>query len=317
MRAMAMLYLLDTWPADVWLREMHHLDNSLDLRVWPDVGRKEDIRYALAWKPPAGALLDLPNLEAIFSLGAGTDHIFARGTLPEGIPVVRVVDANLTMRMSEYVVMNVLWHHRRQRIYDHFQSRKKWHKLRQPAACDVRVGVMGMGELGTDAARKLAMMGFRVAGWSQSRKHIDGIDSFQGRGELKAFLNRTDILVSLLPLTPDTRGILNADTFRELATDGALDGPVLINAGRGDLQVEDDIIAALDDGDLYAATLDVFTEEPLPDHSPLWTHPRVTITPHNSAVSDPRAINAYILKQIKRHRTGEPLENIADPQRGY
>ncbi len=314
---MAFLYILDDWPPEEWLRAMRHLDTSLDLRVWPDVGRVKDIEFALVWKPPAGALLEMPNLKAIFSLGAGVDHIFRVGDLPEGVPVVRVVDANLTMRMSEYVMMHVLWHHRRQRIYDHFQSERKWRGLSQAGANETRVGIMGMGELGSDAARKLMMMGFKVAGWSQSRKHMDGIDSFQGRGELKAFLNRTDILVCLLPLTPDTRGILNAFVFKELAKDGPGDGPVVINAGRGELQVEEDIVAALDGGDLYAATLDVFEEEPLPPHSPLWTHPRVTVTPHNSAVSDPRAINAYILKQIKRHRTGEALENIANPANGY
>jgi glyoxylate/hydroxypyruvate reductase A len=313
----ALLYILSDWPADQWLREMQHLDTSLDLRVWPDFGRPERIEYALVWKPEPGVLKQFPKLKAIFSLGAGVDHIFRHGELPKGVPVVRVVDPNLTMRMNEYVVLHVLWHHRRQRIYDHFQKEKKWHTLRQPSASETRVGIMGLGVLGLDAARKLKLLGFSIAGWSNSRKKIDGVDSFTGRGELKAFLNRTDILVCLLPLTKDTRGILNAAVFAELAKDGHGDGPVLINAGRGELQVEADILKALDSGDLYAATLDVFEEEPLPVRSPLWTHPRVTVTPHNAAESDPRAINGYILRQIKRHRTGEPLENVADPKKGY
>ena len=154
-------------------------------------------------------------------------------------------------------------------------------------------------------------------GWSQSRKKIEGIDSYRGRGELSPFLNRTDILVCLLPLTKDTRGLLNGAVFKDLAKDGAGDGPVLINAGRGELQVEADILTALDKGHLYAATLDVFEEEPLPEDSALWTHPRVTITPHNAAVSDPRAINGYILRQIKRHRAGEPLDNVVDRSKEY
>lgn len=314
---MAFLYMLDDLDADVWMREMQHLDTSLDLRLWPKVGRPEDIQYALVWKPPTGELKKLPNLKAIFSIGAGVDHIFSDEDLPEDVPVVRVVDPNLTMRMSEYVMLHVLWHHRRQRIYEHFQSESKWLGLKQPAASETRVGVMGLGELGVDAAKKLKMMGFRVAGWSQSRKNIEGIDSFRGRGELKAFLNRTDILVCLLPLTDETRGLLNAAVFKDLAKDGHGDGPVLINAGRGQLQVEEDIITALDNGDLYAVTLDVFEEEPLAPDSPLWSHPRVTITPHNAAVSDPRAINGYILRQIKRHRAGESLDNIIDIERGY
>jgi len=314
---MAFLYLLDDWEEDVWMREMQHLDTSLDLRLWPDAGRASDIEYALAWRPPVGVLKKFTNLKAIFSLGAGVDHIFNDTDLPEDVPIVRVVDQNLTMRMSEYVVLHVLWHHRRQRIYDHFQKEAKWHGLKQPAASETRVGVMGLGELGIDAANKLKMMGFRVAGWSQSRKNIEGIDSFRGRGELKAFLNRTDILVCLLPLTKETRGLLNSGLFHDLAKDGAGDGPVVINVGRGELQVEADILAALDNGDLYAATLDVFEEEPLSADSPLWLHPRVTVTPHNSAVSDPRAINGYILRQIKRHRAGEPLENVVNRSKGY
>ena len=314
---MAFLYILNGWEEDLWMREMQHLDTSLDLRLWPDAGRARDIEYALAWKPPVGVLKQFTNLKAIFSLGAGVDHIFRDTDLPEDVPIVRVVDQNLTMRMSEYVVLHVLWHHRRQRIYEHFQKEAKWHGLKQPAASETRVGVMGLGELGIDAALKLKTMGFRVAGWSQSRKKLDGIDSFRGRGELKAFLNRTDILVCLLPLTKDTRGLLNAGLFHDLAKDGAGDGPVLINVGRGELQVEADILTALDSGDLYAATLDVFEKEPLSPDSPLWRHPRVTITPHNSAVSDPRAINGYILRQIKRHRAGEPLENVVDRSKGY
>ncbi len=314
---MAFCYFLGDWDVDVWVREMQHLDSSLDLRIWPEVGRVEDIDYALAWKPPPGELKKFPNLKAIFSLGAGVDHVYNDTDLPENVPIVRVVDPNLTMRMSEYVVLHVLWHHRRQRIYDHFQSEGKWRDLSQPAASETRVGVMGLGELGIDAALKLKTMGFRVAGWSQSRKNIDGIDSFRGRGELKAFLNRTDILVCLLPLTDGTRGLLNGAVFRDLAKDGAGDGPVLINAGRGKLQNEQDILTALENGDLYAATLDVFEEEPLPSSSPLWSHPRVTITPHNAAVSDPRAINAYILRQIKRHRAGEKLDNVIDRAKGY
>ena len=314
---MAFLYFLDDWDQDLWMREMQHLDTSLDLRLWPETGRAEDIEYALVWKPPPGELKKLPRLKAIFSLGAGVDHIFHDTDLPDDVPIVRVVDPNLTMRMSEYVMLHVLWHHRRQRIYEHFQSETKWHGLKQPAASETRVGVMGLGELGIDAATKLKLMGFRVAGWSQSRKKLDGIDSFRGRGELKAFLNRTDILVCLLPLTDGTRGLLNADLFKDLAKDGHGDGPVLINAGRGELQVEDDILSALDNGDLYAATLDVFQEEPLPSSSALWSHPRVTVTPHNSAVSDPRAINGYILRQIKRHRAGEPLDNVIDRGKGY
>jgi glyoxylate/hydroxypyruvate reductase A len=176
---------------------------------------------------------------------------------------------------------------------------------------------MGLGVLGADAAQALRRLGFDVAGWSRNRKAIPGIAGFAGDAELPAFLARTDILVCLLPLTPATRGILNRRTFSLLARDGRLGGPVVINAGRGGLQVEADLLAALDDGTLSAATLDVFETEPLPAASPLWSHPKVTISPHNAADTDPDAISVYVREQIARHERGEPLRNLVDRRLGY
>jgi glyoxylate/hydroxypyruvate reductase A len=176
---------------------------------------------------------------------------------------------------------------------------------------------MGLGVLGADAARKLKVMGFDVAGWSRSPKNLDGIVTFSGDDGLASFLARTDILVSLLPLTAETRGILNEALFAKLARDGRLGGPILVNAGRGGLQGEADIIASLDDGTLKAATLDVFETEPLPADSPLWTHPAVTVTPHNAAASEANAISAYIAEQIRRFESGEPLENVVKRDLGY
>ncbi len=314
---MVIAYLIEGWNSADWAAEMRALDPTIDVRVWPDCGNVEEIDYALVWKPKPGELRKFPRLKAIFSLGAGVDHVLSDPELPRDVPLVRVVDPDLTMRMTEYVVLHVLWHHRRQRVYDQFQKEKVWRNLPQPPASDVRVGIMGLGVLGTDAATKLRDLGFRVAGWSQTRKTVDGIESFAGEAELEAFLNRTDILVCLLPLTPQTRGILDRRLFSRLARDGAGDGPVLINAGRGGLQVERDIIDALDSGDLHAATLDVFESEPLPPSSPLWTHPRVTVTPHNAADSDARSLSRYVLGQMRRHQAGKPLENVVDLTRHY
>jgi glyoxylate/hydroxypyruvate reductase A len=215
------------------------------------------------------------------------------------------------------VVLHVLLHHRRQRDYDQLQRAHDWREFPQPAADEVRVGVMGMGVLGRDAAEKLRDLGFRVAGWSQTPKAIAGIESFSGAGGLEAFLGRTDILVCLLPLTPQTRGLIDAALIAKLARDGAGPGPYLINAGRGGLQVEADILAALDGGLLAGATLDVFETEPLPATSPLWDHPLVTITPHNASISDPRAVGRQILGQIATYEAGGALVNLVDPQRAY
>jgi glyoxylate/hydroxypyruvate reductase A len=209
-------------------------------------------------------------------------------------------------------------HLRQQRLYDRLQAERRWWDDRhQPAAADVRVGVMGLGVLGLDAARKLKVMGFDVAGWSRGPKDVEGMATFAGEAGLDAFLARTDILVCLLPLTPDTRGILNAGLLERLARDGRLGGPVLINAGRGGLQVEADILRCLESGALKAATLDVFETEPLPPDSPLWAHPSVTITPHNAAMSAPDAVGAQVAEGIRRSEAGLPPLHAVDLTRGY
>jgi glyoxylate/hydroxypyruvate reductase A len=276
----------------------------------------EAVRYAAVWKPVPGTLKAFPNLAAIFNLGAGVDALMADASLPD-VPIVRVADADLTGRMTEYVVMHVLIHHRHQRYVDACQRDRLWEPPAQRAATALRVGVMGLGVLGRDAAEVLRRIGFDVAGWSRSRKDIAGMATFAGEAELAPFLARTDILVCLLPLTPATKGILNRRTFSLLACDGALGGPVVINAGRGGLQVEADLLAALDDGTLAAATLDVFATEPLPAESPFWSHPKVTVSPHNAADTDPDAISVYVAEQIARHERGEALQNLVDRRLGY
>jgi glyoxylate/hydroxypyruvate reductase A len=315
---MALLYLLNNWDADLWAQTMRRQGPDLDIRVWPkETGRIEDITYAVAWLPPANVLKSLPNLKVIFSLGAGVDAILKDPTLPDGVPIARVIDPDLTMRMSEYVVMHVLMHHRQQRRLDESQRNRIWDSFPTHAASALTVGIMGLGVMGSDSARKLAIMGFKVVGWSRTRKAIPDVECFAGPEEFDSFLQRTDILVCLLPHTPETTGIINRDLIRKLSSKGPLGGPVLINAGRGKQQVESDILAALDAGELHAATLDVFETEPLPQDSAFWNHPKVTVTPHVAADSDPDTITAYVLGQIRRHQNGLPVENIIDRKRGY
>lgn len=287
-----------------------------DLEIYQDGDDIADIDYAFVWLPPPGKLAQFPNLKVIFSLGAGVDHVFNDPQLPD-VPIVRVVDENLTKRMSEWVVMNVLMHHRQQSRYTEQQARKHWHELEQWSADEVRVGILGMGVIGLDSALRLRDLGFQVAGWSNSRKSIDGVESFAGRGELKDFLNRTDILVNLLPHTPDTHHIMDMAFFETLARDGVLEGPIVINGGRGGTQVEEDIVRALNEGTLHGASLDVFETEPLPEDHPLWDAPNLYIYPHVAAVSQHDRIAAYVVRQITRYERGERLENIVDPARGY
>ena len=299
--------------------EMRALDPDLDVRVAPDIGRAEDIHAALAWQPPPGLLASLPNLGLIVSVGAGVDGLVQDPTLPD-VPLVRYVDPDLTGRMAEFVALHVLYHHRRMSEFRELQTRASWNYLPEPTAREVRVGLMGIGVLGGAAASVLGPFGYQLRGWSRAPKALDGVACFSGAAELDAFLADTDVLAVLLPLTHETRGVLNRGLLGKLSRAGRgplLPGPVLINAGRGGLQIDADILAALEARELYAASLDVFETEPLPSASPLWRHPRVVVTPHNAAESTPAAIARYALRQLRAHKSGAALENLVDRSRGY
>ena len=313
----AFLFVTPTWDGKAWAGHMQTAMPSRSIRVWPDMGNVGDVHYVAAWLPPANVVKSLPNLKVIFSLGAGVDAILSDPSLPADKPIVRVNDPDLTMRMSEHVLLQVLMHHRQQRRLDANQSSKIWDQFPQYAASALRVGVMGLGVLGADAARKLAIMGFPTAGWSRSRKSVEGVECFAGSGELDVFLARTDVLVCLLPATAETDGILNRDLIRKLSRSGPFGAPVIINAGRGRQQVEDDLLAALDSGELHAASLDVFRKEPLPTNSRFWSHPKVILTPHSAADSDPATICRYVASQIARFEADGTLHNLVDRKRGY
>jgi glyoxylate/hydroxypyruvate reductase A len=275
-----------------------------------------DVHYILAWKPLQETLDRLPSLRVIFSLGAGVDHIFALPRLPD-VPITRIVDPDLTGRMTEYVVWQVLHHLRRGTAYAAQQRRHLWHYLPQPAARHLTVGMMGLGVMGTAAAEVLIRLGFTVIGWTRSPKSGAGMEMFHGSAGLDAFLARTNILVALLPLTPATTGLINLPLMRKLRRNGPLGGAVLINAGRGKSHVEADIVEALRDGTLAGASLDVFETEPLGPDSPLWTFENVVITPHVAAVSNPEALAVQIADQIRAFERGEALKYRVEPGRGY
>lgn len=315
---MSLLVAIRHWTPELWLERFRRLAPERTVVDAREPFDPATIEWAAVWRPEPGLLAGLPKLRAVFNLGAGVDALLADPTLPD-VPVVRIVDPDLTGRMTEWVVMTVLMHHRRAADHAAAQARAEWRSLHQPAAGAVTVGLMGLGVLGADAAEVLVRLGFRVAGWARKRHDLPGVTSFAGAAELDAFLAMTDILVVLLPLTPDTAGILNRDLFRRLKRDNHIGGPVLINAGRGGLQNEADIVAALDDGTLAAAALDVFVTEPLPAASPLWRHPKVTITPHCAADSDADALGHRILSGIAALERGDTLDPalLVDRRRGY
>ncbi|MBB3311476.1 glyoxylate/hydroxypyruvate reductase A [Rhizobium sp. BK196] len=273
------------------------------------------IDYALLWKPDADIFERAPNLKVLFSGGAGVDSILSIPDLPD-VPIVRFVDRSLTTRMSEWVVMQCLMHLRLQREHDRDQRDRVWGKLVPPEAAEITVGVMGLGILGQDAVAKLKVMGFNVIGWSRSKREVEGIETFDGP-QLDTFLSKTDIVVGLLPLTPDTTGLYNKAFFSRLRQGGALGKPVFINAGRGKSQVQADIVAAIEGGVLGGASLDVFEVEPLPADDPLWHLETVFITPHDAAISEENALFRHVETQIARFERGEPLQFVVDRTAGY
>jgi glyoxylate/hydroxypyruvate reductase len=307
----------ENWSPARWKARFDAVCADRPVHLLPDAALdRRQVAYAAVWKPQPGELAGFPNLRVIFNLGAGVDALIADPTLPK-LPLVRVAVDDLTKRMREYVVLHVLAHHRQERYLRDSQRAKRWAPKAQWPASAISVGVMGLGQLGTDAATALKMLGFRVAGWSRSAKHIPGIACFHGDDGLQPFLRQTAILVCLLPLTAGTRHILNRNLFSLLDRTGPLGAPVVINAGRGGLQNEAELLQCLNDGTLGGATLDVFETEPLPEDSPFWSHPKVTLTPHNAADTDPDAISRYVADQIARYERGEPLQNVVDMARGY
>jgi glyoxylate/hydroxypyruvate reductase len=298
----ALLFDLPDYPHERWTAHLRKFLPTLDIRATVDAQTAADIAYCVAWKPAPGKLRGLPNLKIVFSMGAGVDGIVADPTYPRHIPLARVVDDTLAQAMSEYVVLSVLYWHRRLHDSIGLQRDKKWRQLPAPRAPQVRVGILGFGVLGH----------YQLSGWSATPKNVDGVRTFHGTSQLDAFLAQSDILVCLLPLTPDTRGILNAKTFAALPKDACV-----INAARGGHVVEDDLIKALDSGHLGGATLDVFSAEPLPATSPLWSHPKVVMTAHSAAFTDPESFMRQVATTIRRMDEGLAPENLVDFTRGY
>jgi glyoxylate/hydroxypyruvate reductase A len=273
----------------------------------------ESIDYVLSFRPPVGLLKTFPNLKAAFSLGAGVDGFLCDPDYPRRVPLLRFVDQTLAAEMAQFVLMQVLIHHRQQRLFDAAQSKRQWRQMILPRRTeDTRIGMLGLGEIGSFTARRLMELGFPVSSWSRGRKNLPGLKSFAGDADLNAFLGQADILVCLLSLTRRTAGILGAKTFAAMP-----EGGFVINVARGGHLVEADLIAALDSGHLSGAVLDVFDEEPLPQTSPLWSHPKITVTPHIAAISQPAIAVQFVLDGIATFERGERPENIVDVETAY
>jgi glyoxylate/hydroxypyruvate reductase A len=303
--ALNILFASQTEDPEVWLPQLQRALPRDEFFLAPET----DIDVALVATPPAGTFERLTRLKLVQSLWMGVERLLADPAFPRGVPLARLVDPGMVAAMSETVLAHVLdWHHHHY-YYRALQKERRWHRLKQYLASDRSIGVLGLGELGSDVAGKLAALGFNVAGWSRRPKTLPGVASFT---ELDAVLERSDVVVCLLPLTPKTRHILNGRTLHKIRMGGAI-----INVARGGHVVAEDLIAALDDGRLAHAYLDVFEHEPLPPEHPLWKHPAITVTPHTAALTEPRTAIPRIVENVERLRRGEPPLNLVDFAAGY
>ena len=298
--------------AGLWRDTLAALLPAESVSVWPDVDDPAAVEFTISWRHPPGMFRDFPNLKAMLSIGAGVDHLLSDPDLPAEVPVVRLVDPVLENDMTQHVLHWVIRYHRNYHRYPALQAEAKWERLPWPETVERRVGILGLGRLGEAAARPLADLGFAVLGWSRSAKSVPGVETLYGADNLMPFLARSEILVCLLPLTEETRGILNARTIGALPR-----GAYIVNPARGGHVVEADLMAALDSGRVERANLDVFHQEPLPADSPLWAHPGIDITPHVAGWTNARSACNALAATIHAVREGRTPDHVIDRRLGY
>ncbi|ELQ6037130.1 glyoxylate/hydroxypyruvate reductase GhrA [Cronobacter sakazakii] len=313
---MDILFYHPTFDISEWAALLQRHLPQARLRAWQP-GDNAAADYALVWHPPYDMLRGRVDLKAIFALGAGVDSLLSRlneypDLLPSGVPLYRMEDTGMAAQMQEYAISQVLHWFRRFDDYAALQREARWEPLEAYRHTDFTIGVLGAGVLGGQVAQNLSRMGFPVRCWSRSRKALPGVESFAGPDELSAFLHGTRVLINLLPNTPETVGIINAQLLAVLN-----DNAYVLNLARGVHLVEEDLLAALERGKIKGAMLDVFHQEPLPADSPLWRHPRVRITPHVAAVTRPEEAVAFIAQSIARIERGDMPQGQVDVARGY
>ena len=306
-----LLHVGDPARGRIWQALLPTLVPGLQVRQWPDIGDPASVRYVAAWQPPPTLFRDLPALDLIFSVGAGTDHIDP-AVLPEGVPLIRMIEPGLTQGMVEYATFAVLALHRGMLGHIARQRLARWEEDTVVPAAHRRIGILGLGEIGGAIATRLATFGFPVTGYSRSPHRVDGIASVAGTDALPGFLAKTDILICVLPLTPATHHFIDADLLAMLPA-----GASIVNIGRGGHLDEAALRASLDAGHIAGAVLDVTEQEPPPPDHWFWTDPRILLTPHIAGTTDPAGAAAVIADNIRRHRAGEPLIGVVDRARGY
>ncbi len=308
---MAILLISEFHTPEIWIPAIAEHVPGVEIRAWPDFGDLADIEIVLTYSPPPGLLGSLPNLKAVINLFAGVEKLLAVPDLPD-VPIGRTVDPTMAHDMAHYVLLHVLRYFRQMPTVEARQRTRTWEWMKAPKVEEHEVGLMGIGGMGRPIAELLASIGLHVRAWSRSPREIDGITCFHGDHQLDAFLGGTRILVVVLPMTGATIGIVNARNLAAMPR-----GSYLINIGRGEHVVDDDLFAALDSGQLAHATLDVFRQEPLPADSPFWDQPRITVTPHHSGNVRVESKSRLLAENIRRALAGEALLDPVDRARGY
>jgi glyoxylate/hydroxypyruvate reductase A len=297
---------------ELWKNALQSAAPNITVYSYLEDHPADEIEVVLVWKHPKGSLAKYPNLKYIASSGAGVDFIFEDETTPKNLPITRVVDTMLASDMSEYVVGAIFGHLKKFNEYKINQTKSLWKPQQYHRISDFKVGVLGLGALGTVLANDLVRFGFQTQGWSNSRKEIPNVKAFAGKSELPDFLASAEILVCLRPLPNETAGILNKALFKQLPKDA-----YIINVARGGHLVDDDLIEMLDNEHLSGATLDVFHQEPMPKEHPFWKHEKIHITPHYASVSDTASVVPQIIENYRNMQGGEPLVNLVSPAKGY
>jgi glyoxylate/hydroxypyruvate reductase len=295
-----------------WEAELRQRIPDLDWRVWPEIGDPATVDFVLAFQAYPGFFAQFPNLKGILATGAGVDGLFADPEIPTHLPIARLVDPYMTDQMVQWATYGVLHFYRRFDEYRQLQDRRQWEELGFPSRHPAKVGVLGFGEIGSAIGRGLLALGFHVHGWTRRPRDLGPMRNFAGWDQLDAFLTESPFLVSILPLTPETHGILNRERLSKLP-----ERAVLLNLGRGGHVVTDDLVELLDEKRLGGAVLDVTDPEPLPADHPLWRYPNVILTPHESGITTPRTAADQIAENIRRVLAGEPIANPVDLTRGY
>lgn len=306
------IVIINPKGVEPWISALKQVDPNLDIRTFPNDSNREEISFALTWRHPYGIFKDYPNLKCISSMGAGVDHLLNDSELPTQVVITRLVDPYLAQDMAEFVLSLIMNHLRDLNAFKIKQTQAIWKPGEYLRIKDVKVGIMGVGAIGKKVAMELQKTGFNVIGWARTPKEKTNFPVHVGKDGLSGFLNSSDILVCVLPLTPETKGIINKENLQQLPKNA-----FVINVGRGDHVVDDDLLQLISEGHLSGASLDVFSQEPLPSKNALWKHPRINITPHIASLTNPISVAEQIVENYHRMKEGKSPLNIVSKAKGY